>query len=163
MMKLFDIPIYAFSKNELESRINKTYARIDNKYGNADDELVKTALDKQFRSQRSWDYNHIVGYIRVFFRGSDVKANVFLDNKRYQWNTNVKTYFRFHPINGLHIRMKKSPENDDIRDAIYCLIEMARNSISSGLYVDLELFELLSPYLDFKELWKKHIGDQVDG
>ena len=92
-----------------------------------------------------------------------MKADVFLDDKRYQWNTNVKTCFRFHPINGLHIRMKKSPENDDIRDAIYSLIEMARNNTPSELYVDMELFELLSPYLDLKGLWEKHIGDQVDG
>ena len=63
MVKLFEIPIYGLSRETLKERYEKYSDNFHQKYPDATVESSEICIELEKGSQRSWEYNHIVGYI----------------------------------------------------------------------------------------------------
>jgi len=76
MRKLFEIPIYAFSPENLYHRVNKYKKALQSEYAqttkNGNPEHVKEWLFLCCHPFQLWQYNHIVGYIVVSYDVCDV-------------------------------------------------------------------------------------------
>lgn len=76
---LFEIPIYAMSENEFNKRWNekreKLYADFV-KHGHTD-ESAKQGVSSCFYPRWLWEYNQIIGYIKVSVTATDVIFDVF--------------------------------------------------------------------------------------
>ena len=78
MVKLFEIPIYGLSRETLRDRYEKYCDNFHQRYPDATVESSEICIELEKGSQRSWEYNHIVGYILIYFEFNDMCFKVFL-------------------------------------------------------------------------------------
>ena len=81
-MKLFEIPIYAFDKVELQDRIKKWKNR------NNFSDVLANSVNK---AQKRYEYNHIVGFIEIGIERDDIYGKVYLP-------CTISTSFRFNKL-----------------------------------------------------------------
>ena len=65
MKKLFDIPIYALSPDELSHRVKQKIDKLKEYAAGTDPQTMDLIIDNETFPKRCWEYNHIVGYIRI--------------------------------------------------------------------------------------------------
>lgn len=160
-MKLFEIPVYAISEDELlrkykkqpayETKMNKPVAEMTN---------LDICLDKMALPYRRWDYNHIVGYISIFTDYRDVCLKVYLpvdDKKRYVIDSTKKTFLYDIEAGGTHFRVDEEMTNSDIRESLLNeLLDIQKTHIPKRYYIDREAFDTLNPFVDYKAILDKH-------
>ena len=97
MKKLFEIPVYALSASKLNTRTNKRIADLKALFSRSDPDEAAFVIDHETFPMRSWDYNHIIGYIRIAVSKTDILFDVFMPipiPERYVWNTKQKSMSR---------------------------------------------------------------------
>jgi hypothetical protein len=159
----FDIPIYRLRKEkyyaERESYIEKQM------YGTDPEEV---ALRKAFYERNRdnailfrdhlekiyggpWDFNEIIGYIRLHFLGSQIRGELWTVSKKRLVRTRQKLF--------LYKTQKVVPEKDILLPAsneeIYRIIceylEDAKKQLK-GRFIDTSTFERLGRYIDWNGL-----------
>lgn len=156
MVKLFDIPIYAISPSKLKSRVCKHIIKLKNLFTNLDTDMATHVIDIQTFPMRSWDYNHIIGYIRVTASKSDILFDVFLPlptPKRYIWTTTKKVYVQDMCTNGTHLYLGLLRNNEEIREAIANMLsQVIDEHIHARFYVDRATFDVVNEHLDYMSI-----------
>lgn len=96
MEKLFEIPVYALSALKLNIRVSKRILELKKLLVRSDADTASRVIDLETFPMRSWDYNHLIGYIRITATKTDFLFDIFMPipiPKRYVWNTTRKLYF----------------------------------------------------------------------
>lgn len=153
MIKLFEIPIYALSPSKLKNRVSKCILNLKNALTHLDDSTVARIIERKTFPMRSWDYNHVVGYIRISASKTDILFDVFLPipvPERYIWYTTKKLYFQDICANGTHIYHGNLKTNKEIHKAISDMLDqVVANHIPSRFYVDREAFNAINEHIDY--------------
>lgn len=153
MKKLFEIPIYALNPSTLDARANKRIHDLKTQFARLDTDVASQAIETQTFPMRSWDYNHIVGYIRIMVSKTDILFDIFMPvpiPKRYVWNTTRKKYFQNIGANGTHIYHGSLKTNEDISTAISNMLDLVIVAhIPSRFHVDRSAFDTLNKQLDY--------------
>lgn len=75
MKKLFDIPLYALSPEELSHRVKQKIDKMKEDAAETDQQTMDLIIETETFPKRCWDYNHIVGYIRISAANLDAPRN----------------------------------------------------------------------------------------
>lgn len=153
MKKIFEIPIYALSPLKLNDRVNKCISKLKSQLSHLDDDTFARIKDIETFPMRSWDYNHIVGYIQVSMSRSDIVFEVFLPipiPTRYDWRTKRKTRVQNICANGTHFYFASLKTNEDIRNSVEEMLDhVIVDHVPDRFYVDREAFDNINAHLDY--------------
>ncbi len=151
---LFTIPIYGLSKEKLKSKVEDMVEDIKQTTRDLDDYTRGMLIDHCTFPYRCWQYNHIVGYIEVSAGLNDVYFNLYLPykKKKYYWNTTRKTLLHNVGPDCLHFRIFEDDSSELIIEKIRERMKETEEMIPKQYYIDYELFELYSKYMDIRSL-----------
>lgn len=155
MKKIFEIPIYAFDKKELNRCIEKSRETFFRQFEYIEDKTsVEQAWKHHIYPQNNWDYNHLVGFIKIYKKQDDIFIDLFLsDIKRYIWNTMKKKFVTNQFLNGMHFRAA-GLDNTDIRSELdKFLHEVIEHNIKNkSYYVDLAVYKNIKDMIDYQNI-----------
>ena len=108
---------------------------------------------------RLWDYNHIVGYIRISTEGRDIFFDVFLPEskcERYRWKSKRKRFLYNTSANGTHFYVNDRMTNEDIQVSTAEMFQsVIKNLIPKRYFTDTEAFNNLNGQLNYIEIMEK--------
>ena len=152
MKKLFEIPIYAISASDLNKRSTERILKLRKQYAHLDADLAAHAIDADTFPMRSWDYNHIIGCIRIAVTKNDILFDVFLPlpyPKKYVWTSSRKYHTQNICANGTHLYLGALKSNEDIRHAVANMLnQIIADHIPTRFHVDTAAFAATNAYLD---------------
>ena len=153
MKKLFEIPVYALSASKLNTRTSKRIADVKELFSCSDNDEAALVIDRETLPMRSWDYNHIIGYIRIAVSKTDILFDVFMPipiPERYAWNTKRKIHVQNIWANGAHIYWGSLKTNEEFRKAVQSMLDqVVTDHIPKRFYVDREAFDAINAHLDY--------------
>lgn len=153
VLKLFEIPVYAISRKNLIDRYRSFCAKLKNEHPSCSEEHMTSLVALMTYPYRLWDYNHIVGYIRISTNGRDILFDIFLPEPhkdRYHWRSEHKVFLYDISANGTHFYVSSKMCNDDIQvRAAETLQAIIETHIPKRYFVDTEAFYHLNPNLDY--------------
>ena len=153
MKKLFEIPVYVLSASKLNTRTSKRIAKLEELLSRSDPDEAAFVIDRETFPMRSWDYNHIIGYIRIAVSKTDVLFDVFTPipiPERYVWSTKRKIHVQNIGANGTHIYWGSLKTNEEFREAVSSMLDQViTDHIPKRFYVDREAFDTINAYLDY--------------
>ena len=159
MKKLFDIPIYALSPDELNRRVKQKIDNLKEHLAGTDQQSMDLIIDTETFPKRCWDYNHIVGYIRVSATRQDIEFDLFLPRpavERYIWSSPRKAFLYDVHANGTHFYTGDMKTNEEIREAAdEMLTWMIKDFLPKRYHVDRSGFDNLNRHLDYLEIIKE--------
>lgn len=160
-MKLFEIPIYAISPQELEKKVVEKKKRImeDNSKYNFDEKNINTVIERTTFPQRIWLYNHIIGYITIVKKDHDIVFKIFVPSKEikhYRWESKKKKFVIDRLSTGLHFRIDTDATASYIQDHIlFFLNEVSQPFLEKGYYIDRETFDSIDRLIDYSRLQER--------
>ena len=157
MNKIFEIPIYAFSRKKLEKCFINKRSKIIKEYHiqNAEIDMIDSIVDPITYPFRIWDYNHIIGYITISLKERNLYFDVYLPYKRkkFPWRTNNKVYLRNTMANGTHIFIGKNDSNKTIQKKVADELDnVIQGHVHKNRYVDRETFDNINQLIAYKKL-----------
>ena len=117
MKKLFEIPIYAFNRNNILEKYRLYCKKIKRMYATSPSQTIENCIDIETYPHRSWEYNHIVGFIMIYYEHNDICFKVYLpfDLKKYHWRSFRKIYVSDIFANGVHFYVDNLTESKEIQ------------------------------------------------
>ena len=156
-MKLFEIPVYALSKNALNERVIKHQHNLKvycAKQGVPESD-IKRVVDLNTFPMRLWEYNHIMGYIVLYSTRNDIKLDwyVCLPKKKYYWYSKVKRFYQNAHLVGYHFNLEKVDSGKELQKKISNLLfEFISHIDNKDYYVYLTVFNNINFFLDYDRL-----------
>lgn len=160
----YDLPIYRVSSEKfdrdwgeyLQTSLYSAPSGISKEY--IDDFYKREPGQKSFRTQHAWKkfggpwrYNEIIGYIRLYFLGDQIRGEYWLVRTKKVVKTRKKIIdFRDYKI----VPEKTIPSNATnykIYELVIAYIKEAKKSLKKW-YVDFEDFEKIGRFIDWKSL-----------
>ena len=152
MKKIFEIPIYACDRDLLEKRVEKSRQTFFRKNKHVGIETVERAWKKYAFPKNNWDYNHIVGFIKIYKKNDDLFLDLYMSDKRYIWKSGKKIFLKNQFLNGTHFRMK-GLDNLEIQGKIDELLwKIIEHNVKKSYYVDLDVYTNLKDMIDYRRL-----------
>ena len=155
MRKLFEIPIYAINRKTLREKYSKYVCKIEAIYKHCDAATKQYYIDAETYPQRTWDYNHIVGYIRILTKQQDVIFEIYLpyQKERYSWKSKSKYFLYNIQANGTHFYVGEKRTNSDIQEQVTEMLNsIIKYRIPNRYFVDTEAFETLNGMIDYQRI-----------
>ena len=119
-------------------------------------ELVEHFEKSFLRSQeaRIWKYNEIIGYISIRSGLNQIKAEYWFINAKRIGRRTVRKIYEYRD-KAFEIWVKSQDTSIDIFNEIReKLLYLKKRRPFKGRYIDLESFDNIGPYLDWKEFVK---------
>ena len=158
MKKLFEIPVYAVCPEELKKRVGIRIAKLKARMATVDRDTMNQIIDHDTFPKRCWDYNHIVGYIRISATPQDIVFDLFLPKPaidRYVWYSPKKAFLYDVNANGTHFYTGNMKTNEEIRMATEEMLTwVIRDFLPKRYYVDRSCFDTLNSHMDYLEIMK---------
>ena len=156
MKKLVVIPIYCLTPINLNLRVKRYVSELQEMFKDIDEEIATTAINAEIFPVRNFEYNHIVGCIRVSISKTDMLFDIFLPNpipKRYVWKTTRKILVQNIQANGTHFYLGNLHTNEEIScKATMMLNQIISDHIPNRFYVDVESFLIINANLDYLKI-----------
>ena len=162
----YDLPVYRLAEdNYYEAREKYTkdiifpkdatnilkLQQLENNNPKINDAL-RLHLEKSYGG--AWRYNEIIGYIRLHFLGTQIRGEYFAPNKKRIVRTRNRT-IDFQTWNLIpEIDIQRPINNVTILHAVNVYIQGCRKKLSRR-YIDTELFDALSPHINWLTLFNK--------
>ena len=165
MTKLFEIPIYALSREVLSERYESYKRKFSKRFPNADVETTAFCIAHTVFPKNTWDHNHIVGYIDIIYENNDIVFEIYLPHpeiKRYNWIRSNKVCVRNVGALGTHFYVDSEMNNNDINKQIKEMLNwVIKDFVPKKYYVNREFFDILSGHVDYISIIKeiKNNGD----
>ncbi len=161
-MKLFEILIYPFSREELVNKVSnarlKYEVRLQNPLYPRREEHLKKCSAMRFYPFSLWDYNHIIGAIVVKKEHNDIIIDQYVpaqDMDRYRWDSTKKKYLMNAQLIGNHFYIGNMKNGSQLRDELHQYINSLIERIEKqGRFVDREAFDVIDQFLDYDKLLK---------
>ena len=131
----------------------KRISKLKSQLSHLDEESFSRVRDAETFPMRSWEYNHIVGYIQILMSNTDIVFEIFLPipiPMRYDWRTKQKNRVQNICANGTHFYLGKLKNNDEIRESIEEMVNhVIEDHVPDRFYVDTEVFDTVYSHLDY--------------
>ena len=168
---VFEIPIYRVSPKDYAQEIGKLRDKETKPESWCKDwgtditslseeqiTIVSERLQNSFNSidsspqNRCWKYNELIGFINITIGKFSIKGEYwFIDSKRISKDIIRKTYEYCDKV--FEVWIHTNDNSRDILEKIYeCLEEAKMRKPIKSRYLDLEAFDNISPYVDWKQL-----------
>lgn len=145
-MKLFEIPVYAFSRDKLANKVKIREEEFHYyPYGHIDDANALIPVSDTF-PKKLYDYNHVVGVIVILIDKYEVEAKLFKAlYEKYYWKSGRKKFLVDMHINGAHLRYSIN----NIKDCIRYVYNIAVSCVDKPMFIDDECFTNLLDLIDW--------------
>ena len=166
-IKLFEIPVYAMTKNALLENYGNKKNKLKAEHPFIDEEMFDSVLRIETYPQRLWEYNHVIGYIAISYSKSDVMFDIYLPvkrSRRYCWTSRRKIWLRNAMANGLHFRISDEMDSETIAKRVAEMVNLIiTDYIPEEYYVDAEAFHSLNTRVDYAAIMKgeNHGQDEI--
>ena len=159
-MKLFEIPVYAVSKEKLEKEVAKERLKYEEKLTaeglKQDPEHFKKCSALYCYPFDLWDYNHIIGYIVVKKEKNDIIVDQYIpvqSIQRYAWKSKNKKYLMNALLGGQHFYFGSMTTGTQLQTALHEMLNSIIDKIESkGYFVDREAYDAIDAILDYDKL-----------
>lgn len=104
-----------------------------------------------------WEYNHIIGYIKIGVTAHDVWFEFYLCDSftKYNWTTHRKKFILPYQTIGDHFCVEPESSNIDIRKDIKSMLESVKKSdMLNKYFVDSSIFDETYMHLDYKAVMR---------
>lgn len=147
--KLFDIPVYACTKEKYDDAVNDFYAE---KMEVLDGHYRQKVQDIKCQAPK-WEYNRRVGYICIYVNGRDVWFDVFMSSKkRIAISSNQQPQICKKQISRISVPIRGKMSNNEIAQNIKIMLnDVIKLHIKKGRYVNKEIFDNLVDVINYKE------------
>lgn len=146
----WDIPVYRITAEKYNSDLQKFLRK---SLGNDPNPIIEDHYRQAFGG--SWRFNEIIGYIRLYFLGSQVRGEYFRSHKKRV----VKTRRKIFESSGWkvlpEIEIPKPYRDAEIYAAIMEYLHHCKKHFCNQ-FVDTELFEIVGTHVE----WTKLLGEQ---
>lgn len=159
----FDLPVYRVSKDEyyqwFESQkqpARKTWQAVGNDMPRNTAVALETHLYERYGP---WNFNEIIGYIRLHFLGSQVRGKYFSAEKKRNPVSRKKVFtYRTHKLAPEHNFFRDKREtNQAIWDGICQYVADCQRELTKGRVIDDSKLQALGPHVD----WLAFLGWSV--
>jgi hypothetical protein len=164
---ILDIPVYRLSQDAFTretDEIRHQYVSFDSDdvppwMSKSELEEKMKALSEHFEKvfnrspeARIWKYNEINGYISIRSGSNQVKAEYWFINSKRIGRRTIRKIYEYRG-KAFEIWVKSQDSSIDIFNAIRDEVNLLKKRRPfKGRYIDLESFENIGPYLNWKEL-----------
>lgn len=152
------IPVYRLPEDKYYSQMNEDFERqISKSWGDSFRQENPRLEDNWKRHHRSayggdWEFNEIIGYIKLFFMGSQVRGEYWSTKPRRKVRTRKKEFeFKAHKLAAESEIWDKTSEG--ILSAIEEYLARCQKELGSR-HVDLREFESLKNHVDWVSVHK---------
>lgn len=155
----FDIPIYRLSQEKYSAKLNEYLTKKLNTPGMS--EFFKHNPSRLLQQQDfyslqfggMWEYNEIIGHIKLYILGSQIRGEYYRVNAKNIVKTRKKQFkFVSHKIEA-ELEIPLLEDNIAIYKAILTYIDNCKKNLKNR-FVDSSLFEVIGKHIDWKELFK---------
>lgn len=158
MKKIFEIPVYAFSRRMLCKKEGLFRRELWKGHETCSKEHMDALVALVTYPFRLWDYNHIVGYIRISTDGCDILFDIFLptpQRERYRWRSGRKVFLYDISANGTHFYVNGKMTNTDIQERVAEMLQAAiKTHVPQKYFADTEAFDNLNRQLDYRKIMR---------
>ena len=162
----FDLPVYRVPKEQYQEEKDDSIEAYINPPGDSENALMQRSfyardpdaarsmrahLDKAFGGM--WRYNEIVGYIRMYFLGSQVRGMLFMVDVKKIMKTRKKLLVYKTDKVVYEQQLPHPRTNENIWQAILDYLDRAKRELKPRV-IDTELFERIGPFVDWIGLMK---------
>ena len=165
LVYFLDLPVYRVSEDryydERESHVVKSICQAEIEI-NEMTETQSYLYEKQspVLSERYggvWEYNEIVGYIKLHFLGEQVRGEYFTTKPYRKVRTRRKLFvYSTHKL-APEVNLEKDSDNSQIYEKLIEYVELCRCELPSR-YIDDRYIKLIGPHLDWNLLKSNAIG-----
>lgn len=163
MKKVFEIPVYALTREQLRHKFVKFVDSWKEKNPYASSENLRRCIEIETYPQRLWEYNHIVGYIVISTDRYDILFDLYLPTpliERYIWTSKQKRFLYNIQANGTHFHMNDKLSNMEIQKKIQEMLNgVIKRHIPERFFVDLEAFKTLNRMIDYKLILQEELSN----
>ena len=162
----YDVPVYRLSREryykDMDKYINKNmYSGSPNHIKMTEEFYRKEPSQKLAQEDRlqisyggAWEYNEIIGYIRLYFFGTQIRGEY--------WGVNAKKIVRSRKKFFEHktwklaseIELHWDPDSSSIFSQILKYLERCKKELKNR-YIDTRNLEVVGPYVDWKSLYEE--------
>lgn len=161
----YDIPVYRLAQQKYETDI-QSYIDL-HMFGATEEEresrrvFYKKDPDRKLRIQDhlwknfggAWQFNEIIGYIRLYFSGSQILGEYWqIDAKRIVKTRRKRFVFTTYKI-APERDIPADSTNQEIYEIIMEYLNEARTELKSR-FVDISLFETIGPFIDWRAVYE---------
>jgi len=152
------IPVYRITEDEYFSKMNEDFKKLIS--GSWDDDFRKNnpdLVDNWKRSHRSsyggdWEFNEIIGHIKLFFMGRQVRGEYWSTKPRRKVRTRKKEFeYKAHKLVAESEIWDKT--NEGILSALEEYLSRCKKELKSR-HIDLREFESLKDHIDWVSVHK---------
>jgi hypothetical protein len=164
-LNFYDLPVYRLSRDAYYAARDTHIEKVLFRTGTSDEQAMREReklnprINDAFRNHLEcsfggcWEYNEIIGYIRLHFLGSQVRGEYFAVLKKRVTKTRTKTFE--------YKTWKLAPEVDvehpygtiEVLQAIRQYIEDCKKEVPRR-YIDTSRFEVLAPHVDWEGVFR---------
>ena len=160
-MGVFEIPIYRLTneqfEKELEDYVTKSIPYTRKELINQQGEKGRHTYDRVWNqikanSEYNWKFNEIIGWITIHLNHKTIFGEIFLKKaKRIIKNSRAK--ISFYDL-GFKIPFNQDDKNQKIfKEILNSLRDIQMSKKFKNRYIDKSKFEVLGPYIDWKNLY----------
>lgn len=159
----FELPIYRVTKEKYYKDMDEY---IQNKFAKLNDfhrEYYKNNLSKLADWKHAcreeygsiWEYNDVIGYIKLYFSGSQVRADHWSVKAKRIVKSKKKEFICIEEsiYGATTIHFEK--ESLGIYNKIIELVDEIKSTLRNR-YIETSKFEAIGPYVDWKKLYEKY-------
>jgi len=156
---IFDIPVYRKSHSEFDAEISTALAKRIEHILSHDPERRRLDRETHHRLHHAviaesggpWQFNQIVGWLRLFVEGSKIGCHPWWVNaKRLSRRMRNKRFYLKTTSDVLGIRLRNETSNEIFDILLKRLSEKAEEPPYKNRYVDLAVFRRVGPFIDWR-------------
>ncbi|APX14877.1 hypothetical protein BWR17_02780 [Phaeobacter inhibens] len=151
----FDLPVYRIGKEQYyqwKDRKIEEHLSSWKELGMEVPEHVRLQADEHlYKKYGPWDFNEIIGYIRLHFLGSQVRGEYFSAEKKRNsaGRTKVFTYQTHKLAAEVNLWFGTPPTNAQIWEGIQSYIDRCQKELVRGRVIDASKLLALGPHIDW--------------
>ena len=152
------IPVYRLSEDKYYQQLNEDFEKLisrtwDMNFRNNNPDMVES-FRKNHRSSYGgdWEFNEVVGYIKLFFMGSQIRGEYWSTEPRRKVRTRKKKFeFKAHKLVAEGEIWEKT--NDGVLAAIEEYLSRCKKELKVR-HIDLREFEALKNHVNWLSVYK---------
>ncbi len=161
MKYFFDVPVYRLPKADY-------YSALDAERDSAFDDPIWNEVSSEIvgwsRNQRGqhlhdtygpWVFNEIVGYIRLYFLGTQVRGEYFTSEKQRTRRTRKKVFAVRDYKLAAEVNFRHDADSIEIYESILKYVDRCRREIPSSRFIDTSHLSTIGPHTDWRTVWEK--------
>lgn len=165
MTKYFlDVPVYRVTSSEYYSRRDQDITKgLDESWRglNPTEEQLKAGRasreDHFYKRYGPWDFNEIIGHIRLYLLGSQIRGEYFSAEKTRTGLGRTRV-FTFESLKLAAERNLWGGEdsNAEILSAIHEYLDRCQDELRKGRHIDRRTLNTLGPHIDWRSLFERN-------